>query len=108
MKKLINLLDIRSENYDKCEYRSTNPCLICGRDVSKIEEKFDEFQKSGEFSRKTPRFLKWYKANYIHMDTDGNLYFVDEDVAEGHESQGCFAVGCRCLQKYRALREAQG
>lgn len=34
MKKLINLLDIRSENYEECEYRSTNPCLICGRDVS--------------------------------------------------------------------------
>lgn len=108
MKKLINLLDIRSENYDAVADNSANPCLICGRDVSKIEEKFDELRESDESGKWTPHFVKWYKANYIHMDTDGNLYFVDEDVAEGHESQGCFAVGCRCLSKYRTLRKAQG
>ena len=104
MKRLINLSELTPENYFEVADRSTSPCLICGRDVSKIEEKFDEFLKAGEVDAHTPRFVKWYKANYIHMDTDGYLYFVDENVAEGKESQGCFAVGCRCLAKYRALR----
>lgn len=100
--KLINLSDIRPENYYEFESRSCNPCIICGRDVSKIEEQFDK--KWNDICNKDKKALKWYRENFIHMDTDGNLYFTDEEVAEGHESQGCFAIGCHCMKKYKSIR----
>lgn len=99
---IINLDQLRSENYYENESKSCNPCIICGKDVSKIEEQFDE--KWDDICNKDKKALQWYKNNFIHMDTSGNLYYTDEDVAEGEESQGCFPIGCVCMKKYKQLR----
>lgn len=106
-KKCINLDElIELETYDKNAEHSEQPCIICGKDVSKIEEKMNEMWD--KICASDPQALRWYKNNYIHMSTDGNLYFADEDVAEGEESQGCFAIGCCCMKKYKDLRKKKG
>lgn len=104
--KKINLSDLQPKNYYEIADNSVVACMICGKDVEKIEKKFNE--NAEKFMNHDPKFIKWFNANYIQIDTDGNVYFADEEVAEGHESQGCFPVGCSCMKKYRSLRIAQG
>lgn len=94
------------EAYKKNEEYSQSPCIICGKDVSKIDKKME--QEWDKICAGEPKALKWYKNNFIHMSTDGNLYFADEDVADGEESQGCFAIGCCCMKKYKDLRKKKG
>ena len=99
----VELVRIPYKEYSYNEDRAMNPCFICGKDVTKIEDKMQN-EMWEKICNGDPKAAKWYNDNYIQMSEEGKFYFTNEDVDEGETSQGCFAVGCSCMKKFRSIR----